>query len=103
MNYEQMSDFETNEAVAQALGMITDGTCGESEQGVPCGLTGAGDLECRDYCNNPSDAWPIIESIWDDLMSTDVNHNTEWDQEIKTDDRSNPLRAAMIVYLKMKE
>lgn len=57
----------------------------------------------KDYCNNPSDAWPIIKT----------NHiNIGWagDEEwfartvhtAKVFD-ANPLRAAMIVYLMMKD
>jgi hypothetical protein len=44
----------------------------------------------KDFCNNPSDAWPILKEY-----CIDIN----WDG----DSDSEPLRDAMIVYLMMKE
>ena len=105
MDYKDNSDFEINKAVAETLGLEaqvqSEGPPGYETYFLICWHPGLAPFK-RDYCNNPSDAWPIIESIWDDLMLTDVNHNTEWDLGMKTDDRSDKLRAAMIVFLKMQ-
>ncbi|HHH1927481.1 TPA: phage protein NinX family protein [Yersinia enterocolitica] len=121
-DYSAMSDFEINKAVAESLGnhsvaLPSDCLSGDS---VECeiteahGLSREGMLMARarrirkDFCNNPADAWPII---------TGNRINVEWheykDDTFKPYALSNetmiscyadkPLRAAMIVYLMMKE
>ena len=45
------------------------------------------------YCNNPSDAWPIIMEIKNEL----AGQKFHWYM------RKDPLRAAMIVYLMMHD
>lgn len=122
-NYEDMSDFEINSAVHNALldkpyeltfhgeGKITwkdKVRGGEWETGI-VGYTKKG---LHDYCNNPADAWPIIVK-----NEIDVIQNNGQDCPLATnsavmmfrgDDvficqHENPLRAAMIVFLKMNE
>ena len=102
MDYDTASDFDINKAVAEALGILKDNV----------DIVGCGDsLELFDfdgsffinYCNNPSDAWPIIESIWWHLIEGDYVGITDWEKEMRADDDSDKLRAAMIVYLKMME
>ena len=107
MNYEEMSDFEVNSYVSMYIhGFSWIEFDDEMSSHVKCGNEGSPGfaiVEVKDYCNNPSDAWPIIKS----------NHiNIGWagDEEwfartvhtAKVFD-SNPLRAAMIVYLMMKD
>ncbi len=112
MNYEDMSDFEINKLVA---GIVTDGDVidycdmfkGPTDDCVQViykiGIHG----EHYDYCNNPSDAWPII---------VENKINIEWRNSMRlhplakgTGGNSchwsdkNPLRAAMICFLKMKD
>lgn len=103
MDYSKMSDGEINRHVAIALGVKPRKTIcfiryEDSEDIWP------------EYCNNPADAWPIILSnrismLWD--CSEDAN--SEWwnavDQfdECRIQYQSNPLRAAMIVFLMMQE
>lgn len=89
MNYSEMSDEEIDLAVQHA------------RQGDSLWSP------LQQYCNNPSDAWPIIlsnklriqpagEGGWfSDNLEDDANYNQSW--------HANPLRAAMIVYLMMKE
>lgn len=92
-DYSKMSDLEINIMVSKSLyGELSNWHKGELNEGVV------------DYCNNPSDAWPIIASgriglnfvngIWraQSMM-------TGWIELC----HENPLRAAMIVYLMMKE
>ena len=65
------------------------------------------DCSVKDYCNNPSDAWPII---LENKISV-VNYcgaKNDWyavnhDFSIESMTTENPLRAAMIVYLMMEE
>jgi len=108
MNYEDKSDFEINKAVAKILrpDLTPISECDSFN-------ARGDDNEVHflrfgfylDYCNNPSDAWPIItenridtyclhSGIW--RASNDVNG---W---LSSDD-TNPLRAAMIVFLKMEQ
>lgn len=120
-DYASMSDFEINSAVHNALlsepysmlFMGNDRIEWTSKDGrkivtdrVPYTKNGV-----HDYCNNPADAWPIITAnrigvipapehgVWraaHRVIGEDSNprHFTQ---------HANPLRAAMIVFLKMKE
>ncbi len=117
MNYEEMSDFEINAAVAS---IVTDGDVIEkhnmanapTEHGVQVIYKVGVHGEYFDYCNNPSDAWPIIVENEIDLTSPTSNGTEEW-QAVKFTPTglgseiscysANPIRAAMIVFLMMKE
>ena len=109
-DYSKMSDFEINKAVTTALGMDVSGATEENNM-----MYGYVD----DYCNNPSDAWPIIvensisivsygvefsaEYGWSAFyggVCVDYNHEIVSNFKIDCGDK-NPLRAAMIVYLMM--
>ena len=109
-DYSKMSDFEINKLVAISLSkeLAPDacqdwGNSGFSEVILICG-------NCKDFCNNPSDAWPIIlnnriSMVWDcaeDSSAEWWNAVAQFD-ECSIQYQSNPLRAAMIVYLMMKE
>lgn len=111
-DYSKMSDYEINWRVAEEKGLSVDHNatvtlpqtyCGHDENGCKY------EWSMRDYCNNPADAWPIIvensivlmpsmkvekSGLW---LCFDVN-NSDCDCQDK-----NPLRAAMIVFLMMKE
>ena len=132
MNYEDMSDFEINKLVA---GIVTDGDVidycdmfkGPTDDCVQViykiGIHG----EHYDYCNNPSDAWPIIaENNISMLADSDyaldrhlqkfkLNFTGRYvtsafpamsdgfnGDEVQSIDK-NPLRSAMICFLKMKD
>ena len=110
MNYEEMSDHEIDITVANLIGVkiehIEDDivfvyTYGECEVGA------------FNPCNNPSDAWPIIVENEISLISPEANGSKAWragifDLELVikrpiNSYNANPLRAAMIVFLMMKE
>jgi len=117
MNYEDMSDFEINKAVARHEGFNVDSKyCINIEGGsrIEFILESENMTQLIDYCNNPSDAWPIIVKNGIDI---EFFYN-EPDEEyrfchaqihvadfgfITVNHPSNPLRAAMIVFLKMQE
>ena len=116
-DYSKMSDFEVNKAVIAFSCAYADVDIVQHPHhvdGVSVGLYRAcGDYyEWFDYCNNPSDAWPLIESNLICLMA-DVFCEPQdggkwiaqpaygWQHERVRND--NPLRAAMIVYLMMKD
>jgi len=91
-NYEDKSDDEINSAVQDIVE-----TEWQAEQNC-----------LIDYCNSPSDAWPIITENRIALMP-DVLLKGQWNcGTLKTGStdycqHENPLRAAMIVFLKMQE
>lgn len=127
MNYEEMSDREINGAVVEALagGGGPDYIDGDDDTSID--LVGEVDLmaangvhvqEIRkygsvDYCNNPSDAWPIItensisvfdtgKNVYGWAASDNIFKFYNHDKQIYHFNK-NPLRAAMICFLKMKE
>lgn len=113
-DYASMSDFEINSAVHNALlsepysmlFMGNDRIEWTSKDGreivtdrVPYTKNGV-----HDYCNNPSDAWPII--VDNKISLTCHQSRGEWSAVFNTENicfhANNPLRAAMIVFLMMK-
>ncbi len=112
MNYETMSDFEINKAVAE---IRTPEIRWSSEQRS----IGAKALDgvwpevgsfCRSYCNNPSDAGPIIVENLIRILPKDDSYlglpcARDYSGECisYTDDNNKLLRAAMIVFLKMQK
>jgi len=107
MNYESMTDFEINKAICMAEGISIDGEqyeglCDRDERIVLCESALWVSMGV-DYCNNPSDAWPIIDSIWSKLNSNMPRSYTSlWQHQIDLNG-GNKLRAAMIIYLEMNK
>lgn len=111
MNYEQMSDFEINKAVAQRFysGMSVEFHQIQSMVEV-CDCTG--DIGTFDYCNNPADAWPVIFENKISLVSPTAGQIRKGVNKWAADHdygakfwvaHENPLRAAMIVFLMTRE
>ena len=112
-DYSKVSDFEINKAVAARIGVEVQEWNGKIFGGVERKIDNVTSvIGVIDYCNNPSDAWPLIESNLICLMA-DVFCEPQdggkwiaqpaygWQHERVRND--NPLRAAMIVYLMMKD
>lgn len=129
MNYEEMSDFDVNSMVLTAT--AGGAVCNLRRHRLHKMKTFSGyvlfDVVCEDdtldgevdYCNNPSDAWPIIVEnkisishqiarysadslVYDKKFENGFNifiHNCPMGD---TSSRA-ALRAAMIVFLKMQE
>ncbi|EBW8650381.1 DUF2591 domain-containing protein [Salmonella enterica subsp. enterica serovar Bredeney] len=106
MDYSQLSDFEINKQVAIATGhkkfkgLGWQGTQEDSCSAVI--VRGPNKIGAFDPCNNPADAWPIIEKY----RISFLDQLTEWCVDAKGvipifDPR--PLRAAMIVFLLMQD
>ena len=67
-----------------------------------------------DYCSNPSDAWPIMAengiatiptgrlTVWCAIHNPQIDRNNQIHANI-LEYGKNPLRAAMICFLKMKD
>ena len=126
-DYASMSDFEINRRVAIALDIDMHFYIPESEDSFQSGFlptelgpiwqTSAGFVEeftvsngnVFNPCNNPADAWPIIV---DNKITVHApmryDKPQEWlafdvhDSDTDFKD-TNPLRAAMIVFLMMQE
>lgn len=102
-DYSKMSDLEINIMVSKSLyGELSNWHKGELNEGVV------------DYCNKAEDAWPIIVEekisiMFDSTLPEYEGEYHEWCSAISSCQKygiqyqSNPLRAAMIVYLMMKE
>lgn len=112
-NYSAFSDFEINKAVAEYDldgDWLLEPTDDRRFTFFNLGVAGKRTAELPNYCNNPSHAWPIIlnnriSMVWDcaeDSSAEWWNAVAQFD-ECSIQYQSNPLRAAMIVYLMMKE
>ena len=122
-DYSKMSDAEIAMRVACSIEGVDVDDGGIPKFAVDCYLynsansikwlrVGDDEFELFNPCNNPSDAWPLIESNLICLMA-DVFCEPQdggkwiaqpaygWQHERVRND--NPLRAAMIVYLMMKD
>lgn len=114
-DYASMSDFEINKRVAD---IAMNGTWhvkpshpDNDTGGWLYGSNGIQTYELPDYCNNPADAWPIItENRIGIIPAPDAGKWKSAHREVGEDDTpyhftqsDNPLRAAMIVFLMMKE
>ncbi len=113
-DYSKMSDFEINVAVSLEL---FDGSSGGDTSRIAtwCACKENGEYGLFDPCNNPADAWPIIVEHGISLY----HDNGNWQAEMTYDapvgafgtdetcskfvDDKKPLRAAMIVFLMMKD
>ena len=109
MNYEEMSDFEINGYVSMHMHGLSwiefvDGCTSH----VKCGnerSPGFAMIEISDYCNNPSDAWPVIFANRINVYASEGPDFMPWMAGcggIMVSNK-NPLRAAMIVFLMMQE
>lgn len=93
--YEE-SDSEVNRSIALLTGEDPD-------KWYPYG-----GIKGKDYCKNPSDAWPIIYANKIGLFYPETNDNNQWNavlpilREWQAYSQS-PLRAAMICYLLSQE
>ena len=107
-DYASMSDREIAEKIGKAIGLCSIGGCLYIKNGVWTRF---------DPCNNPADAWPIItenkistmwmtsEKEWCAWSEGDLGEGA-WYWENSPDyyfNCTSQLRAAMIVFLMMKD
>lgn len=117
-DYASMSDFEINRAVGDiifgGLWCCRPGTSGNESDSWYYGNADATFNPLSplpDYCNNPADAWPIITGNRIGVIPAPEHGAWRAAHRVIGEDSNprhftqdtNPLRAAMIVFLKMKE
>jgi hypothetical protein len=113
MDYSQLHDAQINMMVCKALGLELSGYTRILMQDDATILLSDNET-LVDYCNNPADAWPIITSngisvikdnglyLWCATSSAYWVDGVEWQLDCDVM-HSNPLRAAMIVFLMMQD
>lgn len=97
MNYGNLTDIGINARVSRAL-------YGNVSRGHQMELASGG----VDYCNRVEDAWPIIIDNHISIECVTVNRHTftyraYHSASFTKSTHENPLRAAMIVFLRMHE
>ena len=116
-DYSKMSDFDISKRVLISLGYkpaYEDESCISYLSSNDRKDVGDGGVKRFKYdpCNNPADAWPIITEnnislIFDNPSSVMATSNcVGWysdEQPPIHSSSNNPLRAAMIVFLMMKD
>lgn len=111
-NYEDMSDFEINKRVFKVIVGAKPLGYPHNADGRSVGNEVNGNYRWYDYCNNPADAWPIIDenniTIINDhpsmrLAVNDASGYYNGFSGIIASFDENGFRAAMIVFLKMNE
>jgi hypothetical protein len=108
-DYSNMSDYEINGRVAKATQKIGDSTQARGKTFIheheDVGEFKNICIGWKEYdpCNNPADAWPIITGSKIGIREYDG----WWEARTYIPEHAicdkNPLRAAMIVFLMMKE
>ena len=107
-DYSEMSDFEINKMVAFLNGIAPDEeqyhSYGDRSDGV---LYQKGE-KIVDYCHDPRDMWPlIVENKIDVCFIDSANSWTSFgltkNKLLVESSGDNPLRAAAIVYLMIKD
>lgn len=110
MNYSEMSDFEINKLVAEYHGFDFASKTQVFVFDERASISPSGDPRVFNPCNSWDDAGPIIEEnklivwpagskdkegLWNACWSGLLTPRVKW--------QPNPLRAAMICYLMLKE
>lgn len=115
MNYEEMSDFEINSLVAKKyLGLFVDVSKSKGKLDSDAWLIDSeGLLRWTNYnpCQDPKHAWPIIAKNYISIeLDEDCLAEAYVLKSYASDEmdrifclNENPLRAAMICFLKMKD
>ncbi len=122
MNYEDMSNSEINRRLIELIHNPSEPHCivhngvWHKSIGYIIGRIPTGAFKFLnddrwwvpfpDYCNNPSDAWPIIvenKIAIDFIDGYGWTANPAFNCSISVSCHDEPLRAAMICFLKMKD
>lgn len=115
MDYSKMTDFEINKRVFEAKSGFSALSYPHDADKRSCGHKDInGNYHWFDFCNNAADAWPIITGNKISLNHYSGTWEASWEYDAPvgafgTDEEvtgtigdSNPLRAAMQVYLQLQ-
>ncbi|MDI3149361.1 phage protein NinX family protein [Serratia nevei] len=111
-DYSKMSDFEVNKRVFKELTGNNPLGYPHDADGRSVGNASNGEYLWYDYCNNPADAWPIIHDSLISIIFDSDGYDTPQSAWCRATsprgdeyygDEKKPLRAAMIVFLMMKD
>lgn len=104
-DYASMSDVQVSKAVGDAIG-IQWANLDDNYHELCYWPEPDDELRIFDPCNNPADAWPIITDSMISIRPVGDDGQL-WEASgmdgMKADYDKNPLRAAMVVFLMMKE
>ncbi|EPW3172623.1 phage protein NinX family protein [Providencia stuartii] len=99
--YTELSELEINKRVAEKLGLAYEVT----RYGVVTRMSNKEQWREFNPCNNPADAMPII--IENKIGLSPMYHSNKWTADCLDYDfisvNKNPLRAAMELFLLMKD
>lgn len=104
-DYSKMSNFEINKAVAEAMGIeVSNSHSGDYVGVVRRSIGSKPNYIFVNYCKKPEDAWPIMEEYKIGIAFV----NGKWRASsvfagYHEFSDVNAMRAAMIVYLMIKE
>lgn len=111
MDYSQLSDQEINIKVARIIHPEREVIESKSRPPSAC-VIGHLPSKWLDYCNNPADAWPIIDESNITIINdhpeiryavNNLNAYRNGDRGCIVKSHSNGFRAAMIVFLMMQD
>lgn len=107
MDYSQLHDAQINMMVCKALGHELSSYARIIMQDDATILL-SDNKTLVDHCNNPADAWPIIavnkiNIEWHEWKGGEFKPYALNNATMKSCYDDNPLRAAMIVFLMMKD
>ncbi|OHY45591.1 recombinase [Proteus mirabilis] len=97
--YTELSDFEVNKKVAEKLGLAYEVT----RYGVVTRMSNKEQWREFNPCNNPTDAMPIINEYGISLIYQDRKFQFATNDGNIECSVSNPLKAAMIIFMCIKD
>ena len=119
-DYSDMSDFEINKMVAMTIEGVDLDSNGNAKYAVDCFIksmdmesvnvlwSGNEEYSAFNPCNNPSDMWPLIirnkiDVCFIDSANSWASFGLTKNKLLVESSGDNPLRAAAIVYLMIKD
>ena len=119
--YNEISNFEINKLIALTIEGVDFDTAGNAKYAVDCFIKsidgesvnvlwiGNGEYSLFNPCNNPADMWPLIVDSKISILPWNEQMWQAWFTDSGLDGikhrvfDKNPLRAAAIVYLMIKD
>jgi len=104
MDFHDYSNTELNQAVTCEIYNCHDWMLNRLGNFCDCGTTGEGyaEITVQDYCGDWGASGCILDEIFLELTQVNQVGVSLWVSRMRSDDGSDKLRAAMIVYLQIK-